>query len=510
MSDGHNHLDPELQGLIRGCPEPERLSDERRQAIWQVMAARLEQTSAPNGSDQSNASPAESSLAKHHWMHSRVLKWAIPVAVAAAIVLVVGVWPGGQTRSGKPQPGRVYAFSEVPSLIRSAHTFHVHGVHRWIIAGKLVDLPIDSWHTASGGYRSIGVSPHENGVDLSDIVCDGQYQLKIDHANKTAFFKRVTPLQTRMVFLCDMQAMLLGNISRGEGLARTGMETIDGRLCEVWQREETWPEDNVVTARSSKYWFDPSTGALVRAERWAKDRESGQFRQCYLLDKIEYNIDPPAGTFDTAPPANYKLINTKETAAFRSSFQLHTGKTLETAVHPGFVLPDGSVVLPWSARELAKDEPQDSLFAGLVVGGELPKLPLEIYGLTPQGATKPTYLGRHLAWTRKDGRCFEWALYVPEKELLAPDTFFSLLTRPNPADRDLKEDAAPEFPPFAIEVTAGDFDELVLGAMAELSDNGTRPESISLESVLQLADSIRQTLPRAAEGEAAPAPTSPK
>jgi hypothetical protein len=56
MNDGHDHLDSELQRLIRGCPEPERLSDERRQAIWQVMAARLEQTSAGGRKGQTTAS----------------------------------------------------------------------------------------------------------------------------------------------------------------------------------------------------------------------------------------------------------------------------------------------------------------------------------------------------------------------------------------------------------------------------------------------------------------------
>jgi PKD repeat protein len=53
-------------------------------------------------------------------------------------------------------------------------------------------------------------------------------------------------------------------------------------------------------------------------------------------------------------------------------------------------------------------------------------------------------------------------------------------------------------------IAAGDFDELVLGAMAELSDNGMRPEGISLESVLQLADSIRQTQSRGRRGGASP------
>lgn len=535
MNDEHDHLDSELQRLIRGCPEPERLSDERRRAIWQVMAARLEPTSVGNRRAQTAVSPAVSTPAtrpsmadeairriqqaeiapgiaggRHRLMHSRALRWAVPVAAAAGVLLAVGLWPDGSIRNGEPQSGRVYAFSEVPALVRSARTFHIHGVQRWIMAGKVVELPIDTWHSASGAYRSIGTHVRENGVDLPDIVCDGQYQMTIDHVNKSASFKRVTPLQTRIVFLAEMQNMLFGNLARREGLARTGMETIDGRTCEVWQREETFPRDNVVTARFNKYWFDPSTGVLVRAEVWAKDKYSGQFRQCFLLDKMERSIELPAGIFDTTPPADYKPANTKETAPLDSfSHIAYMGPTLESVVHAGFVLPDGSVVMPWSVRELGKDEPQDGLFAGLVAGGELPKLPIEIYGLEPQGQTKLTYLGRHLAWTRKDGRYFEWALYVPDKNLPDPISFLTLLTRPNPAGRELEGNDSPSYPPCAIEVTADDFDELVLGAMAELSDNGLRPEQISLQSVLQLADAIRRSLPGAAADEAAPARSGP-
>ncbi len=272
---------------------------------------------------------------------------------------------------------------------------------------------------------------------------------------------------------------------------------------------ETSPPVPGLAARCNKFWFDPATGVLVRAEVWAK-HSSGELRRVVLLDRMELNGEPPAGIFDTTSPADYTLINTKETTPSTLSYSLHKGKTLETAGHPGFVLPDGSVVLPWSVRELGKDEPQDSQFARLMAGGELPKLPLEVYGLRPQGQTKLTYLGRHLAWTKKDGRCFEWALYVPDKDLLDPITYFSLLTRPNPADRDLKGNDSPGHPPCTIEVIAGDFDELVLGAMAELSDNGMWPEGISLESVLKLADSIRRTLPRAAAGEAGPTRASPR
>ncbi len=420
-------------------------------------------------------------------MHWNRLKWAIPVAAAAAILLVVGLWPSGHARNGKPQSGHLYAFSEVPALIRSAQTFHIHGVQRWLASDKEVEVPIQEWHAASGASRIIGVKANDSRVSLIDVVCDGTYKMVADRASKSVVFERITPLQQRVIFLASMQQMLFGDFFCHDSSARTGTETIDGRVCELWESK--------AAGHSYKCWFDPSTGVLAKAEVLVKDSATGQVRQTFLLDKVERDIDPPAGIFDTTPPAGYKLSNTKETAPQgKLAYARFLGKTLETTVHIGFVLPDGSVVLPWSVRELGKDEPQDSLFAGLVAGGELPKLPLEVYGLTPQGATKPTYLGWHLAWTRKDGRCFEWALYVPDKDLLDPISYFSLLTRPNPAERDLKGNGSPGYPPCAIEVTAGDFDELVLGAMAELSDSGAAPAGITYEGVTRLAQQIRASL----------------
>ena len=438
MNDGLDHLDSELQRLIRGCPEPERLSDERRQAIWQVMAARLERTSVPGQESQTTACLAESPPATQPSMademmrriqqveiapgiksrsyrltHSRALRWAIPVAVAAGVVLVVGLWPGGHTRSGKPQSGRVYAFSEVPALVRSAQTFHVHGMQTMDTGdGKYVELPIELWHSASGAYRSWRIRTHEGRVDFNDLVCDGTHQMVVDHASNSVSFERVTPFQTRILFLTSMQNLLFGNrFMRLDDFARTGTEVIDGRVCEIWESGGGDSRDY------RKCWFDPSTGVLARAEKWEKDSGTGQLRRTFLLDKVERNIEPPPGIFDTTPPADYKLANTKETAPLaKLAYAQHSGPPLERTVYIGFVLPDGSTILPWSVREVGKDEPQDSLFEGLVAGGDFPKLPIEIYALSSKtGTEQVTCSGRHLTWTRKDGQCIEWGLYVPDE-----------------------------------------------------------------------------------------------
>src|SRR5512132_694818 len=88
MNDGHDHLDSELQRLIRGCPEPERLSDERRQAIWQAMAARLEESrraGIPGREGQTTATPAESSPATHPSTADEVMRPIQQVEIAPGI-----------------------------------------------------------------------------------------------------------------------------------------------------------------------------------------------------------------------------------------------------------------------------------------------------------------------------------------------------------------------------------------------------------------------------------------
>jgi len=99
---------------------------------------------------------------------------------------------------------------------------------------------------------------------------------------------------------------------------------------------------------------------------------------------------------------------------------------------------------------------------GFVAGGEFPSCPRDLcFDLADRSQTV-TCTGRHLTWTRKDGQCIEWGLYVPDRHL--PKVIWrGLLTRQNPPDRALKEEETSATMHSTIEVTAGDFDELVLG-----------------------------------------------
>jgi hypothetical protein len=137
--------------------------------------------------------------------------------------------------------------------------------------------------------------------------------------------------------------------------------------------------------------------------------------------------------------------------------------------------------------------PPEEYFQGLVFGGPLPKLPIEFNALKPGGVpSEIAYRGHHLAYTRIGDRFTEWSIYVPDGT-------------PPESVREFGYDAKYVFnlghtPRLRIGLpvaygmlieTAEDFDAWVLGAMAELSDDGKAPEGITFERVLDLADDIR-------------------
>ena len=162
-------------------------------------------------------------------------------------------------------------------------------------------------------------------------------------------------------------------------------------------------------------------------------------------------------------------------------------------VQVAFTLGDGSVVVGWQSSAGSGAGSQEPLFAKLTFGGPLPKLPLEIYGLRPAGpAGSITYTGRHLGYTRKADRFTEWSLYVPTgtPPAIVKQAGYNALYRLNP---DSKSNAQMGFTvEYGVLIkTPEDFDKWVRSAMAELSDNGQAPESLTYQTVTELAQRLR-------------------
>jgi hypothetical protein len=130
-------------------------------------------------------------------------------------------------------------------------------------------------------------------------------------------------------------------------------------------------------------------------------------------------------------------------------------------------------------------------------GGPLPKLPVEFYALKPaEGSSEPLYTGYHLAFTRKQGRFAEWSLYVPNGTPPADvqATGYEMLYRWNlEFAQHFTFDHMTVKPEFTIDTTA-EFNEWVLGAMAELSEDGKGPADVTYQKVIDLAQQVRTSV----------------
>ena len=134
-------------------------------------------------------------------------------------------------------------------------------------------------------------------------------------------------------------------------------------------------------------------------------------------------------------------------------------------------------------------------------GDPLPELTFVPYALHPNFSVyrkineAVTYVSRHLTHTRKGNVHFEWSIYVPDSEPpesgFYPRLAYSALIRRNPDDGKTRRMG---LTPDVTINSAEEFNWLVLGAMAELSDDGKAPAGITYESVLQLAKQIKKTL----------------
>lgn len=211
------------------------------------------------------------------------------------------------------------------------------------------------------------------------------------------------------------------------------------------------------------------------------------------------------GTFSFEPPDGYTASNSPQSAypvelddggfpGFQDE-QWHYKCGPEVA----FALADGSIVLGWRSFDPKDAEKQAVLFEGVTFGGPLPKLPIEFHALQPapaEGLSEPLYTGYHLAFTRKQDRFTEWGLYIangtPPADVHA--TGYEMLNRWNHefAQRFNIHDTTVK-PEFTID-TPAEFDEWVLGAMAELADDGKSPAEVTYQKVIDLTQQVRASV----------------
>lgn len=434
-------------------------------------------------------------------MKTRIAKIASVAAVVAVAALALTFW----SRSSSP----AYAITDLPAQFEQARTIHVQGWHYFpehtMPDGSAVPpSPIDNWTDVMNARSRFTTTQLTSGADgvkvyVSEVVRDGPSWIRIDHGDRRSVtYFRVSEYQQKLAVRQIsklISGQLFGDITQLSNSIVVGDERIDGVACDIWQSDDA-------EGGRSRQWLAADTGRLVRAQALRR-MESGQWKVATDYSLIEYNVEPPEGTFSFEPPEGYTADNSPETAySTELNAGMFTGWSDEQYHYKcgprvAFALADGSIVLGWQSFEYKDEEKQARFFEGATFGGLLPKLPIEFYALQPaDGPGEPLYTGYHLAFTRKQGRFAEWGLYVPNGPPPADvqATGYKMLYRWNLefAQHFVIDDMTVK-PEFTIE-TAEEFDEWVLGAMGELADDGTAPENLTYQKVIDLAQQIRTSI----------------
>ncbi len=422
------------------------------------------------------------------------------LAAAAAVIIAIGTGILYLTGDGTTP---AYGITDVPELFNKAGVIHTQGRiyfpgHKMPDGQEIPPVEMEQWIDLENSrvrFTGVGLSvgPNEVRINLGETVSDGQYKMCLSHTDKSAVFFRISDyirmLETHYS-LNQMFGQMFGDVEMLDSFVKAGQEEINGVEYEIWQAED------VEHRQRYTYWLSSSTGESGRVEAWAK-LDDGQWGLHYEYYRIDRNVEVPEWVFTIDAPEGYALKNTKETA---TPLELDDGssvhcRSLTLDPRISFTLSDGSVVVGWYSVDRQSTMPQEQLFEGLEFGTSLPKLPVEIYSLKPIGWSGDiAYIGRHLACTHTREKFIEWSLYVPDG--LPPKRSemrgYEVLYRFN-LEYEPKWIIGYTLDGLLIE-TAEDFDKWVLGAMAELSDDGTAPENVTYESVLQLAEQVRESL----------------
>jgi len=439
-------------------------------------------------------------------MKSKIAKLAVAAGIIIAVVLFID-WLGGPFDGS----GVAYGITDVPELIKKANTIHMKGWVYWPerTQNSPPRLEFEYWFdVANGRYRlhkpggidkDTGEPRYYTTVSDGQFIMsdayrrsrDGQTQKLISFTKLSSFKARLEAYKTSYGFFMQM----FGNMDQIRGSAKVGHEKIEGTVFDIWENQFYFSDGR---GTKIKTWLAPNSGDVERILFWQKtQKDDPNWRLVCDFHTIELNVVTPPGIFDTEPPEGYKLDNTKETAhpsglgisperVMRQDYELHA--------HIGFTLKDGSVIIGWSCPEKTQAS-QTDLFKELTPGGRLPELAAKIQGLTaiPQ-KLGVTYAGHHLAYTYKDGNFYEWSLYVPDSKAPSRSSLVAYeLSVKYKVDKDRFGTRPGNLSQDIVIDSSYDFDTWVLGAMAELSDDGKAPAYVTYENVLRLAEQIRNS-----------------
>jgi hypothetical protein len=400
-----------------------------------------------------------------------------------------------------------YAITDIHQLLRQARTVHIKGWTIKPVPGMEVDkiprYPLNFWFDLENEcirYSQTGSMTKDGKTTFTELetVFNDQFMMNLDHTNKTVSYSKVGQFTKKIMIRQNLDGVLnqlFKSVKSLGSFEKTGQENIEGVTYEIWQGEYDIDVPNVPKVKMQTF-FDPRTGNIASMKASTKINDV-DWLPVLDITSIKRNIDLPEQIFSTTPPADYTAQNTKETAKEISgimSFGNYHYGNLVLRLHISFTLSDGSILFCWSnTASKQKDSQQSLFFEDLIPGSQLPQLPVVVEKIESMMGQPLTYTGRHLAFTQRDGQFFEWSLYVPNTPPAEPSLAYKIIHKINDPDAKENSNQTPFMSAIVVIDSQKDFENLVLGAMAHLSDNN-QPPDLTYQTVLNLTNKIRRSL----------------
>jgi len=490
----------QFEQIVAGLNIDDRPNTEHKQALRKKML------------DACKESPSETTAIRIQPVWSKIMKSR---AAQGAIVtmIIIGALIGIKLLDGTP----VYGMSEVVEQLRNARTIHIYNsIHyeknqaierneKYVLEDW---IDIEGGRTRTSAFGIIRVHNRESGKPqmiqaLIEHVFDGEYQMQVNQHFKSVHFNKLSNFQKLLHTKKAVESFLDKTYLSSKELSeyvKVGQEKIDNEQLDIWQRKKLFTNSIYKTI----CWVKPSTCEIRYVKAWKKKKDDDKGEWKLVSDvKIEFNVTPPPNTFSTEVPEGYRHANTKDTA-YESplrSRQLPL-ETIEGSIVTAFTLPDGSVIMGWYSEDKNNTSPDDSIFENLEAGGDIPKLPAEIYSIESfedkeTGTLSDTiYYGRHLAYTKKEGRFYEWSIYIPDKNIVQQEALprYRVLAKLNPETRQDPNREYLDRTVSSLTIRPSEFNAFVLGAMKECSDNPEAIENITYDMVSELSNKIRNSI----------------
>ncbi|MHC4526043.1 MAG: hypothetical protein ACYTEU_14195 [Planctomycetota bacterium] len=438
-------------------------------------------------------------------MKTRITKFAAAAIVLIAIGLSITLFD----KTVAP----AYGLTEALQVYKQTNIIHMKGLTFFfkdtVNGQESCGLPFESWiDQEKGRFRELrpagSFGPTPNEIPRHYLtVSDGRYLMETSYLSyldgrepdRTVKYVELSPFQQRLQMRTMQNFLGYFSVYDVSGFSKIGCDTLDGGTLDIWQGEVTSP-GKVVPYKKLMVWVSPTSGEIRQIYRWSnalKDENEIRWRLGSIIS-FEYDMIPPENCFDTIPPPGCELENTKETALNMELGEVEGDMNFYGCI--GFTLGDGTVIFGWHANN-NPEESQALLFENLRPGGPLPQLPAQITSLIPYPAKdEVSCIGHHFTYTRKQGKFYEWGIYVPNGHIPKRYNFkaYKIISKYNNTEPG-SFNSRPKLVGDEIYIDSEqEFNTWVLGAMGELSDDGKGPENITYDGVLKLAQQIRESL----------------